>query len=110
MRMYPREFPSGRRRQPKRQAERRVYEALAGNDRQGFCLLRVAQRLRVTSSWTSPSGSKGWAGFALQVKGGHYLLIDGDWYPEEPGTACQTDRDLPVGRGLAGCSGPARRH
>ena len=38
MRMYPREFPSGgRRKKPKRQAERRVYEALAGSDRRGFC-------------------------------------------------------------------------
>ena len=37
MRMYPREFPSGRRKKPKRQAERRVYEALAVSDRWGFC-------------------------------------------------------------------------
>ena len=36
MRMYPREFPAGRRRKPKRQAERSVYEALAGSNRQGF--------------------------------------------------------------------------
>ena len=79
MRMYPREFPSGRRRQPKRQAERRVYEALAGNDRQGF----------VYYEWRKGYGHieldfavwiEGLGRFALQVKGGHYLLIDGDWY------------------------------
>ena len=39
MRMHPREFPSGRRRQPKRQAERKTYGALAGSDRRGFVLL-----------------------------------------------------------------------
>ena len=32
------------------------------------------------SSWTSPSGSSAWARFALQVKGGHYLLINGEWH------------------------------
>ena len=36
MRMYPREFPANRRKKPKRRAERRIYEALAGSDRQGF--------------------------------------------------------------------------
>ena len=33
-----------------------------------------------TLSWTSPYGSKGLGRFALQVKGGRYLLIDGEWY------------------------------
>ena len=32
------------------------------------------------SSWTSPSGSTDLGRFALQVKGGRYLLIDGEWY------------------------------
>ena len=36
MRMYPKEFPAGRRKDPKRRAERQVYEALAGSDLQGF--------------------------------------------------------------------------
>ena len=78
MRMYPREFPSGRRKKPKRQAEKRVYEALAGNDRQGF----------VYYEWRKGYGHieldfavwiEGLGRFALQVKGGHYLLIDGEW-------------------------------
>ena len=79
MRMYPREFPSGRRRKPKRQAERRVYEALAGSDRRGF----------VYYEWRRGYGYieldfavwiEGLGRFALQVKGGRYLLIDGEWY------------------------------
>ena len=42
-------------------------------------------------SWTSPSGSlSAWAGFALQVKGGHYFgSIDGDWHLEN---ACRYRR------------------
>ena len=60
MRMYPREFPSGRRKKPKRQAERRVYEALASADRRGFVFYEW-RRGYVTSSWTSPSGSRAWA-------------------------------------------------
>ena len=79
MRMYPREFPSGRRRQPKRQAERRTYGALAGSDRRGF----------VYYEWRRGYGHieldfavwvEGLGRFALQVKGGRYLLIDGEWY------------------------------
>ena len=79
MRMYPREFPSGRRKKPKRQAERRVYEALAGSDRRGF----------VYYEWRRGYGHieldfavwiEGLGRFALQVKGGRYLLIDGEWY------------------------------
>ncbi len=79
MRMYPREFPSGRRKKPKRQAERRVYEALAGSDRRGF----------VYYEWRRGYGHieldfavwiEGFGRFALQVKGGRYLLSDGEWY------------------------------
>ena len=33
-----------------------------------------------TSSWTSPSGWRVWGRCALQVKGGRYVLIDGDWH------------------------------
>ena len=36
MRMFPKEFPSSRRKMPKRRAERRVYEALANSNRRGF--------------------------------------------------------------------------
>ena len=79
MRMYPREFPPGRRRKPKRQAERRVYEALANSDRQGFVYYewrRGYERIELDFAvWV-----EGLDRFALQVKGGRYLLIDGEWY------------------------------
>ena len=78
MRMYPREFPSGRRKKPKRQAERRVYEALAGSDRRGFCYYEWRQGYEHIeldfAVWI-----EGLDRFALQVKGGRYLLIDGEW-------------------------------
>ena len=79
MRMYPREFPSGRRRQPKRQAERKTYEALAVVARQGFVYYewrRGYERIELDFAvWVNGLGR-----FALQVKGGRYLLIDGEWY------------------------------
>ena len=79
MRMYPREFPSGRRKKPKRQAERRVYEALAGSDRRGFVYYewrRGYDHIELDFAvWIEGLGR-----FALQVKGGRYLLIDGEWY------------------------------
>ena len=78
MRMFPKEFPSGRRRKPKRQAERRVYEALAGNDRQGFCYYewrKGYEHIELDFAvWVEGLGR-----FALQVKGGRHLLIDGEW-------------------------------
>ena len=78
MRMYPREFPPGRRSRPKRQAERRIYEALAGSDRRGF----------VYYEWRRGYGDieldfavwvEGLGRIALQVKGGRYRLVDGEW-------------------------------
>ena len=79
MRMYPREFPSGRRKKPKRQAERRVYEALAIAAGRGFVYYewrRGYEHVELDFAvWIEGLGR-----FALQVKGGRYLLIDGDWY------------------------------
>ena len=79
MRMFPKEFPSGRRRKPKRQAERRVYEALAGSDRQGFVYYewrKGYERIELDFAvWVKDLGR-----FALQVKGGRYLLSDGEWH------------------------------
>ena len=79
MRMYPRDFPPSRRKIPKRRAERQVYEALAGSDRQGFCYYewrRDYNRPELDFAiWLVGLGR-----FALQVKGGCYLLIDGEWY------------------------------
>ena len=79
MRMYPKEFPATRRKQPKRRAERRIYEALAGSDRQGFVYYewrRGYEHIELDFAvWIVDLGR-----FALQVKGGHYLLIEGEWY------------------------------
>ena len=79
MRMYPREFPCGRRKKPKRRAERRVYEALADSRRWGFVYYEWRRGYEAIeldfAVWV-----KGLARFALQVKGGRYVLIHGDWY------------------------------
>ena len=79
MRMYPREFPATRRKRPKRRAERRIYEALAGSDRRGFVHYewrKGYEHIELDFAvWIVDLGR-----FALQVKGGHYLLIDGEWH------------------------------
>ena len=79
MRMYPPQFPSGRRKKPKRRAERRVFEALAGIDRRGFVYYEWRRGYECIeldfAVWIEGLGR-----FALQVKGGLYLIIDGRWY------------------------------
>lgn len=79
MRMYPKEFPPARRRVPKRRAERQVYEALADSRRSGFAYYEWRQgygHIELDFAvWVKNLGR-----FALQVKGGRYVLIDGDWY------------------------------
>ena len=78
MRVYPREFPATRRRDPKRRAEREVYETLAVAARQGFVYYewrRGYERIELDFAvWI-----KGLGRFALQVKGGRYALVDGEW-------------------------------
>ncbi len=78
MRMYPREFPAIRRRMPKRRAERRIFEALANSNRQGFVYYewrRGYQGIELDFAvWIVGLGR-----FALQVKGGRYLLAGGQW-------------------------------
>jgi len=77
--MYPRAFPSGRRKNPKRQAERRVYEALAASDRRGFVYYewrKDYEHIELDFAlWI-----EGLDRIALQVKGGRYVLTDGDWF------------------------------
>ena len=79
MRMYPREFPAIRRKMPKRRAERLIFEALANSGRRGFVYYewrRGYGRIELDFAvWIVGLGR-----FALQVKGGCYLLIDGEWY------------------------------
>ena len=79
MRMYPQEFPATRRHRRKRNAERRVYEALANSERRGFSYYEWRRGYEYIeldfAVWVEGLGR-----FALQVKGGRYLLINGDWY------------------------------
>ena len=79
MRMYPREFPASRRRMPKRRAELRIYDALAGSDRRGFVYYewrRGYEHIELDFAvWIEGLGR-----FALQGKGGRYMLIDGEWH------------------------------
>ena len=79
MRTFPREFPSGRRKDPKRRAERRVYEALANANRRGFCYYEWRKGYQCIeldfAVWIDGLGR-----FVLQVKGGRYVLIDGEWH------------------------------
>ena len=78
MKMYPRAFPSGRRRKPKRRAERQIYEALAGSDRRGFVYYEWRKdygRIELDFAvWVEGVGR-----IALQVKGGQYQLVGGEW-------------------------------
>ena len=79
MRMYPTKFPANRLKKPKRRAEHRIYEALAGSERRGFVYYEWRKDYECIeidfAAWIPDL-----ARFALQVKGGRYLLIDGGWY------------------------------
>ena len=79
MRMYPQRFPRTRAAMPERRAERRIYQGLANSGRTGFGYYewrRGYGRIEVDFAvWIEGLGR-----FALQVKGGHYLLIDGEWH------------------------------
>ena len=79
MKMYPKAFPAGRRKRTKRRAEQRVYETLAVAARQGFVYYEWRRGYRHIELdfgvWVAGLGR-----FALQVKGGHYQLIGGEWH------------------------------
>ncbi len=79
MRMYPRQFPAVRAAMPERGAERRIYEGLAQSGRKGFVYYewrRGYGRIELDYAvWIEGVGR-----FALQVKGGRYVLVDGEWH------------------------------
>ena len=79
MRMHPKEFPPNRRGDPKRRAEYKVFEALAGINRRGFVHYewrRGYERIELDFAvWIEGLGR-----FAVQVKGGRYRIIDGQWH------------------------------
>ena len=71
MRMYPREFPATRRKDPKRQAERRVYEALAGRDHRGFVYIELD-----FAGWARCPASTIFASWRQSVLPVHLLGLD----------------------------------
>ena len=78
MQLYP-PFPTCRQDTPKRQAEKQIYEALAASDLDGHVLYEVrpiptAPQLDF-AVWIVGVGI-----FGIQVKGGRYLLVEGEWY------------------------------
>ena len=77
------EFPNYRRDDPKRQAERRVYEELASSNFPGQALYEVS-----ATKYTPQVDFVVWvedvACFAIQVKGGHYRVENGTLFRREP--------------------------
>ena len=82
LKMYPELFHHHRLNDPSRQAERRVFQALAHSGAPGFAFYEWQRSRRYPQSlqldfalWLQGIGQ-----FGLQVKGGHYLLKEGAWY------------------------------
>ena len=78
MKTYP-PFPTCRAETPTRRAEKLIYEALEASDLDGLALYEVkplnsAPQLDF-AVWLLDIGT-----FGLHLKGGRYILIDGEWY------------------------------
>ena len=78
MKINPTEFPDHRHRDPKRRAEARVYDELAGSDAPGYVLYEVKPRSDAPECdfaiWM-----EGVRTFGMQVKGGENRLERGEW-------------------------------
>ena len=78
MKINPMEFPEHRRGDPKRRAEARVYDELAGSDAPGFVLYEAKPRSDAPeldfAIWIEGVGT-----FGVQVKGGEIRLERGEW-------------------------------
>ena len=79
MKIYPMPFPTCRQETPKRRAEKEIYEAFQSSDLDGHVLYEVkpdphAPQLDF-AVWIIGVGI-----FGIQVKGGRYLLVDGEWF------------------------------
>ena len=79
MKIYPMPFPTCRQETPKRRAEKEIYEAFQASDLDGHVLYEVkpdphAPQLDF-AVWIIGVGI-----FGIQVKGGRYLLVDGEWF------------------------------
>lgn len=86
MRMYPKEFPPKRRRKPTRRAELRIFNALASSTLAGFAYYEWRRDFGEPeldfAVWLRDLGRG-----ALQVKGGPYELVNGDWFLHTQGDA-----------------------
>ena len=80
MLIYP-EFPPNRKRDPKRQAEWRVYQAFDESDRDGHALyeLKVGRHAPEVDFFALIQDK---VVVCMQVKGGQYRIIDGNWHLE----------------------------
>ena len=80
MLIYP-EFPPNRRQDPKRQAEWRVYQAFDESDRDGHALyeLKVGRHAPEVDFFALIQDK---VVVCMQVKGGQYRIIDGNWHLE----------------------------
>lgn len=79
MKIYPMPFPTCRQETPKRRAEKEIYEAFQASDLDGHVLYEVkpdphAPQLDF-AVWIIGVGI-----FGIQVKGGRYLFVDGEWF------------------------------
>lgn len=79
MRMFPREFPPKRRRNPRRRAEKQIFNALAGSPLRGFAYYEWRRDYDATevdfTVWIEHRGRG-----ALQIKGGSFELIDAEFH------------------------------
>ena len=78
MQLYP-AFPTCRADTPKRQAEKQIYEALAASELDGHVLYEV-RPLPTAPQLDFAVWIVGVGIFGIQVKGGRYLLVEGEWY------------------------------
>ena len=80
MLIYP-EFPPNRKQDPKRHAEWRVYQAFEDSNRDGHALyeLKVGRHAPEVDFFALIQDK---AVVCMQVKGGQYRVIDGEWYLE----------------------------
>ena len=78
MQIYP-SFPTCRTDTPKRRAEKLIYETLQACELDGQALYEVKPILQVPqldfAVWIAGVGV-----FGIQVKGGRYTIVDGEWY------------------------------
>ena len=78
MQIYP-PFPSCREDTPKRQAEKQIYEALQACDLDGRVLYE-ARPLQTAPQIDFAVWIVGVGVFGIQVKGGRYVVVEGQWF------------------------------